>query len=66
MPGADDNGKAPLTRDQAYLRVWISTRAGYYYCSGSPDFGKAQPGAVMTQGEALQSGYQPKLGTICN
>ena len=46
--------------------VWTVKRSGFYYCAHSPDFKKLQPGKIMTQGEALQSGYQPKVGGYCH
>ena len=46
--------------------VWTIRRSGFYYCADSPEFEKLRKSAVMmTQGEALQSGYQPKLGSYC-
>ena len=46
--------------------VWTNRRSGFYYCADSPEFEKLRKSAVMmTQGEALQSGYQPKLGSYC-
>ncbi len=49
----------------AALPVWTIRRSGFYYCAHSPDFRTLEPGAIMTQGQALQSGYQPKLGSYC-
>ncbi len=49
----------------AALPVWTVQHSGFYYCARSPDFRTLEPGAVMTQGQALQSGYQPKLGSYC-
>jgi hypothetical protein len=45
--------------------VWTDGHSGYYYCANSPYFEKLKPGSIMTQSSALQSGYQPKLGTYC-
>jgi hypothetical protein len=46
--------------------VWTIRRSGFYYCADSPEFEKLRKSAVMmTQGEALQSGYQPRLGSYC-
>ena len=46
--------------------VWTIRRSGFYYCADSPEFEKLRKSAVMmTQGEALQNGYQPKLGSYC-
>lgn len=49
----------------AALAVWTVQHSGFYYCASSPDFRTLEPGAIMTQGQALQSGYQPKLGSYC-
>jgi len=49
----------------AALPVWTVQHSGFYYCAKSPDFRTLEPGAIMTQGQALQSGYQPKLGSYC-
>ena len=46
--------------------VWTIRRSGFYYCADSPEFERLRKSAIMmTQGEALQSGYQPKLGSYC-
>ncbi len=45
--------------------VWTHQRNGYYYCAGSPEIEKLKTGSFMTQAEALQSGYQPDLGSYC-
>lgn len=47
---------------KANVPVWIALQDGYYYCADNPNFKTLQPGAVMTQGEALQYSYKPKLG----
>ncbi|HXU22164.1 MAG TPA: PilZ domain-containing protein [Verrucomicrobiae bacterium] len=49
----------------AALPVWTVRHSGFYYCAHSPAFRTLEPGAIMTQGQALQSGYQPKLGSYC-
>jgi hypothetical protein len=54
-----------LDPSAAALPVWTIQHSGFYYCADSPNFKTLLPGALMTQGEALQSGYQPKLGTYC-
>ena len=46
---------------KAGVQVWTVQRNGYYYCSGDPNFKSLLPGAIMTQGDAIQSGYQPRL-----
>lgn len=48
------------------LPVWTVKHSGFYYCGDNLNSETPQPGALMTQGEALQSGYQPKLGSYCN
>ena len=58
----------PTKIDPAIVNVpvWTIQRSGFYYCADSPDFEKLRQSAVMmTQGQALQSGYQPKLGSYC-
>ena len=47
------------------ISVWADKRSGFYYCADSPYFAKLQPGSAVTQGDALQSGYQPKLDSYC-
>jgi hypothetical protein len=46
--------------------VWTYAQSGYYYCANSPYFAKLEPGSIMAQSDALQSGYQPKLGSYCH
>ncbi len=48
------------------LPVWTVQHSGFYYCGDNLNSETPQPGNLMTQGEALQSGYQPKLGSYCN
>jgi len=58
----------PTKIDPAIVNVpvWTIQRSGFYYCADSPEFEKLRKSAVMmTQGEALQNGYQPKLGSYC-
>lgn len=47
------------------VSVWTDRRSGFYYCADSPYFEKVQPGSLVRQANALQSGYQPKLGSYC-
>ena len=49
----------------AALPVWTVQHSGFYYCARSPEFRTLEPGNIMTQGQALQSGYQPKIGDYC-
>jgi hypothetical protein len=57
----------PVVLDKRFGRVavWTQGRSGYYYCADSPYFKKLSPGSIMNQSSALQSGYQPKLGSYC-
>lgn len=61
--GLDSDNK--IDPAAAALPVWTVQHSGFYYCAHSPDFRTLEPGAIMTQGQALQSGYQPKLGNYC-
>jgi hypothetical protein len=46
---------------KASVQVWIVQGNGHYYCADDPSFKKLLPGAIMKQGDAIQSGYQPRL-----
>jgi hypothetical protein len=48
------------------LPVWTVQHSGFYYCADNLNSETPQPGVLMTQGDALQSGYRPKLGSYCN
>jgi len=63
---SEGNAKIAIDRNQGVVQVWTSKSSGYYYCSSSPYYQTLKPGVFMSQGEALQSGYQPKLGQPCN
>jgi hypothetical protein len=65
IPGYGVAPKGDISKEQAAVPVWISKQNGYYYCGGSPDVQTSQPGSWTTQGEALQSGYQPKFRKLC-
>lgn len=47
------------------VQVWTSKSSGYYYCVDSPFYMTVNPGSVMNQRDALQTGYQPILGRFC-
>jgi hypothetical protein len=64
--GATSEGKTGIKKDQEGVQVWISKNNGYYYCADSRYYRTLSPGAFMPQGKALQSGYQPKLGQLCD
>jgi hypothetical protein len=44
--------------------IWVMKDTGTFYCDDSVLWGK-QPGEAMTQGEALQMGYQPAVPGYC-
>jgi hypothetical protein len=46
------------------VKVWINRQSGFYYCWGDVLFGKDR-GMLMTQDEALTSGYRPAIGHYC-
>jgi hypothetical protein len=46
------------------VKVWAKKQTGFYYCRGGILFGKDE-GRLMTQGEALESGYRPADGQYC-
>ena len=46
--------------------VWTSKTSGYYYCTDDQYYKLVRPGSFMTQRDALQNGYQPKLGKFCD
>jgi hypothetical protein len=45
--------------------VWAMKVFGTYYCQGDPLFG-SRPGKLMTQSDALESGYQPAVARCGN
>lgn len=45
--------------------VWTMKVFGTYYCQGDPLFG-SRPGKLMTQSDALESGYQPAVARCGN
>jgi hypothetical protein len=51
--------------EKSSIKIWANTRSGFYYCPDSPLYGKLTPGAYMSQGEAIQGGYQPALKQAC-
>jgi hypothetical protein len=64
LPGTNNN--AASEQALADVRVWTHSPSGYYYCTDSPYFEKLRPGSIMKERDALQSGYQPKLGAYCH
>ncbi len=60
------DAKPEINDDQLRVRVWTSKNSGFYYCTDSDYYKLVQPGTLMTQADALQSGYRPKLDEFCN
>jgi hypothetical protein len=60
--------RAAVALDEGHfgVQVWTSKTSGYYYCTDEPYYKSIRPGAYMSQRDALQSGYQPKLGQFCD
>jgi Tfp pilus assembly protein PilZ len=63
--GVDDK---PMTLDPAIagVPVWTDQWSGFYYCASTPYFVRPLRVSVLRQGDALQSGFQPKLGSYCH
>lgn len=53
---------SPLPQDN--VKVWTKQQFGFYYCQGEVLFGR-KPGQMMTQSEALLSGYRPVHQQYC-
>jgi hypothetical protein len=64
--GRDPDADREINDSQLRVQVWTSQSSGYYYCTDDEFYKTVQPGAFMTQGDALQSGYRPKIGEFCN
>ncbi len=57
--------KAPsLPSTSEGVSVWAKKQSGFYYCQGGTLFGD-KPGVMMTQIDALTSGYRPADRTYC-
>jgi hypothetical protein len=65
-PEIETDIRFPIDKNHVGVQVWTSKSSGYYYCTDNPYYIKVQPGTFMTQRDALQSGYQPKLGQFCD
>ncbi|HEX4642661.1 MAG TPA: PilZ domain-containing protein [Candidatus Acidoferrales bacterium] len=61
-------GRHAVAIDPAHVAVpvWTSKTSGFYYCTDSDYYKLVTPGRFMTQRDALQNGYQPKLGRFCD
>ena len=54
--------RSPIKRHHAArpdAKVWVNRQSGFYYCAGTTFYGKVQPGAYMSQSEAVQGGFRP-------
>jgi len=51
------------TSEKSSIKIWANKRSGLYYCPDSKLYGKLRPGVYMSQGEAVQGGYQPATNT---
>ena len=60
------DAKPEIGDEQIGVQVWTSKSSGYYYCADSAYYKTLQPGTFMAQGDALQSGYRPRLGQFCD
>jgi hypothetical protein len=45
-------------------RVWVYSRTGQYYCPGSAEYEKLEPGKLMSQAHAQNAYYRP-AGEVC-
>lgn len=64
--GYEPKIRTEIGDSQVGVQVWTLKTSGYYYCADSPFYNSVQSGTFMTQGDALQSGYRPKLGQFCD
>jgi len=56
--------RLPLRRRRSILTdVWVNTKSGKYWKSGSRYYGKTKQGEYMSEKEAVQKGYGPANGT---
>lgn len=60
----DRKGLARMPAASENVGVWAKRQSGFYYCQGGVLFGR-EPGKIMTQGEALLSGYRPADSQYC-
>ena len=59
-PVVHETKTAPATTAN---EVWVNTRSGKYWKSGSRFYGKTKQGEFMSELEALDRGYSPAGGT---
>jgi hypothetical protein len=63
-PSKNNKNLASISAANEGVGVWAKKQSGFYYCQGGLLFGN-QPGEMMTQDEALLSGYRPGDGLYC-
>jgi hypothetical protein len=59
------NDSHPLPKAVENVGVWAKKQSGFYYCQGGTLFGN-KPGEMMTQADALLSGFRPSDGDYCS
>lgn len=57
-------GRAPVGNIPD-AKVWVDTRTGLYYCRGTAEYAKLQPGTLRKQADALQLGDRPAMHNMC-
>ena len=55
----------PTVAAATLVKVWTHKNTGFYYCPDSKFYGKLNPGAYMTQDDALERGYRPAAQDPC-
>jgi hypothetical protein len=60
-PRVRETNPAPTTSTAS--EVWVNTRAGKYWKTGSRFYGKTKQGEFMSELEGLDRGYSPAGGT---
>ena len=55
--------KSPAPAGSTANEVWVNTRSGKYWKTGSRYYGKTKEGEFMSELEALDRGYSPAGGT---
>jgi hypothetical protein len=58
-PPSDPQGGNPS------VIVWVNPDSRVYHCPGTRWYGKSKVGLYLTQKEALQKGYRPAYGNLC-
>jgi hypothetical protein len=53
----------PAPQNSTTSEVWVNTRSGKYWKSGSRFYGKTKEGEFMSESDAVDRGYSPAGGT---